>query len=217
MYSENFPHTTEDHSSCLKYFGGCTGFILIAATGLILLLCILVGLGRYLIVSDRLHEANAIVVLSGDEGRMVETAVLFNEQYANWVILTETEQPSDNSEIETPSTQAKRLDALHEGIPEESILITSVQSSSTLDEAKAVLSLMQDKNLTSCIVVTDPFHSRRTRKIFNDVFHNSGITVMVHPVSDHWYHPSTWFFSRLGWVTTIKEYTKYISYRAGIR
>jgi uncharacterized SAM-binding protein YcdF (DUF218 family) len=214
---DNLPQPGEKRFSCLKYFGSCTGFILIAVTGLILLYFLLDGLGRYLIVSDPLNEANAIVVLSGDEGRMVETAALFKEQYADLVILTETEQPSDNGEIETPSTQAKRLDALHEGIAEESILITSVQSSSTLDEAKAVLSLMQNRNLTSCIVVTDPFHSRRTRRIFYDVFRGSGITVMVHPVSDHWYHASTWFLSRLGWETTVSEYAKYIRYLAKTR
>jgi uncharacterized SAM-binding protein YcdF (DUF218 family) len=150
-------------------------------------------------------------------GRMVETASLFKDQYADWVILTETGQPSDNGEIETPSTQAKRLDALHEGIPQESILITSVKSSSTLDEAKAVLSLMKNKYMTSCIVVTDPFHSRRTRKIFSDVFRGSGITVMVHPVTDNWYHARTWFLSWQGWDTTVREYAKYIGYLAGIR
>jgi uncharacterized SAM-binding protein YcdF (DUF218 family) len=202
----------------VKFFGGCTGLVLIASAGLVLLYFLLVAMGSYLVVSDRLKEANAIVVLSGDTGgRMVETASLFKDQYAEEVILTETDQPSDNGEIETPSTQAKRLDAQHEGIPEGSILVTSVKSSSTIDEAKAVLSLMQNKNMTSCIVVTDPFHSRRTRTIFNDVFHGSGITVMVHPVSNSWYHASTWFLSRQGWVTTISEYAKYVSYQAGIK
>ena len=217
MQPENLPQPGKKHFSCVKIFGGYTSLILIAVAVLILLYLLLVGMGSYLIVSDPLQPANTIVVLSGDMSRMVETASLFKDQYADWVILTETGQPSDNSEIETPSTQAKRLDALHEGIPEESILITSVKSSSTLDEAKAVLSLMQDKNMTSCIVVTDPFHSRRTRKVFNDVFHGSGITVMVHPVSNHWYHARTWFLSWEGWDTTLREYAKYISYLAGIR
>lgn len=217
MQPEDLPQPGEKRTFCVNSIGGCTGLILIAVAGLVLLYFILVGLGSYLVVSDPLQPANAIVVLSGDMGRMVETASLFNDQYADWVILTETGQPSDNGEIETPSTQAKRLDALHEGIPEESILITSVKSSSTLDEAKAVLSLMQGKYLTSCIVVTDPFHSRRTHKIFNDVFRGSGITVMVHPVTDHWYHARTWFLSWRGWVTTVREYAKYISYLAGIR
>jgi uncharacterized SAM-binding protein YcdF (DUF218 family) len=214
MYPENLPSSGEKHPSCVKFFGGCTGLILIAAAGLVLLYFGLVALGGYLIISDPLQPAKAIVVLSGDMGRMTETAALFKEQYADWVILTETDQPSDNGEIETPSTQAKRLDALSAGIHEESILITKVQSSSTLDEARAVLNLMQEKNLSSCIVVTDPFHSLRTRTIFNDVFRGSGITVMVHPVSDHWYHSRTWFLSRQGWDTTIREYIKYFGYLA---
>jgi uncharacterized SAM-binding protein YcdF (DUF218 family) len=216
MQSENFPPSGEKPTSCVKFFGGCTGLILIAAAGLVLLYFGLVGLGAYLVVSDPLQPAKAIVVLSGDMGgRMVETAALFKEEYAEAVILTETDQPSDNGEMETPSTQAKRLDALAEGIPEDAILITPVQSSSTLDEAKAVLSLMQEKNLSSCIVVTDPFHSHRTQVIFHDVFNGSGIMVMVHPVSDHWYRSRTWFLSRQGWDTTLREYVKYFGYLAG--
>ena len=218
MQPENLPQEGKKPFSCSKTLGGCTGLALIAAAGLVLLYFGLVGLGSYLIVSDRLVQANTLVVLSGDTGgRMVETAALYKKQYAESVILTETGQPSDNGEIETPSTQAKRLDALHEGIDEGSILITPVQSSSTLDEAKAVLNLMQAKNMTSCIVVTDPFHSRRTRKIFGDVFHGSGITVMVHPVSNDWYHANTWFLSWQGWTTTIREYAKYILYLATSR
>jgi uncharacterized SAM-binding protein YcdF (DUF218 family) len=219
MQSENLPEAGPGtNPSCMKFFGGCTGLTLAGMVSLALVYVLLVAIGHYLVVSDPLHDAKAIVVLSGDSGgRMVETASLFKEHLADWVILTETDQPSNNGEIETPSTQAKRLDALNEGIPGDSILFTSVQSTSTVDEAKAVLSLMHDKDLTSCIVVTDPFHSRRTRKIFNDVFKGSGITVMVHPVSGHWYHASTWFLSRLGWNTTILEYSKYIGYLLGIR
>jgi uncharacterized SAM-binding protein YcdF (DUF218 family) len=202
----------------MKFFGGCTGLFVAGLVGLVLFFALLVGMGRYLVVSDPLHEANAIVVLSGDSGgRMVETASLFKEQIAQVVILTQTGQPSDNGEIETPSNQAKRLDALDQGIPSDALLFTTVQSSSTVDEANAVLSLMNDKNMTSCIIVTDPFHSRRTRTVFNDVFKGSGIKVMVHPVSGHWYQASTWFLSRQGWTTTLLEYAKYFSYLAGIK
>jgi len=215
MVSQNVPQVEPEakQSSCLKYFGGCSGLGLIGVIALVLFYIVLVGLGKYLIVSDPLKPASTLVVLSGDSGgRMVETASLYNKQFAEVVILTETGSPSDNGEIETPSTQAKRLDALHEGIPEESILITPSQSTSTQDEAKAVLSLMQAKNMTSCIVVTDSFHSRRTRAIFTDYFRGSGITVMVHPVSNDGYHASTWFLSLQGWKTTVSEYIKYIGF-----
>ena len=219
MQPENLPETgTPSRGSCTKFFGGCTGLIVAGLVGLVLLYAVLVGMGHYLVVSDPLHEANAIVVLSGDSGgRMIETASLFKDQLAQVVILTLTDQPSDNGEIEVPSNQAKRLDALDQGIPSDALLFTTVKSSSTVDEAKAVLSLMNDKNFTSCIIVTDPFHSRRTRTVFNDVFKGSGIKVMVHPVSNHWYHASTWFLSRQGWNTTLLEYAKYFSYLAGIK
>jgi uncharacterized SAM-binding protein YcdF (DUF218 family) len=218
MQSQDPQQQEKVQKPCLRHFRGCTSLIVIAALiGLVGIYFLLRWMGSYLIVADPLHKADAIVVLSGDMGRIDETARLYKDQLAEWLIITETGQPSDNGEEETTSTKAKRLDALKEGIPEEAILTTAVESSSTLDEAHAVLSLMQEKMWTSCIVVTDPYHSRRTRKIFNDVFKGSGIQVMLRPVNNYWYRSSTWFYTAQGWETTIREYIKYFAYLMGVR
>ena len=57
--------------------------------GLALFILILIGLGTYLIVSDKVTPAAAIVVLSGGElDRIPQTARLFKKGYGSTVILT---------------------------------------------------------------------------------------------------------------------------------
>jgi uncharacterized SAM-binding protein YcdF (DUF218 family) len=196
-----------------KMIGGSAGCILFLCLGLIGLYFVLNRIGGFLIVADPLENTDSMVVLSGDMARMTETATLFRDNFARVLILTETDQPYTGSDApETNSTQAKRLMAQQEGIPSDAILVTRSESNSTLDEARAVLALLQERGFSSCIVVTDPFHSRRTRMIFNDVFNESGIKVIVRPVRDHWYNSATWWLSKKGWQTTTSEYVKYIAY-----
>jgi uncharacterized SAM-binding protein YcdF (DUF218 family) len=203
--------------SCLQWLGGMAGLLFALLLGSIILYAFLFGLGAYLIVADPLKPSSALVILSGDLGRMEETARLYKDDFGRWLIITETSQPSLNPEYETKTTMVKRLEAIREGIPEDSILITKGKSSSTLDEANAVKSLLEGKNMTSAIIVTDPFHSRRTRTIFRDVLNGSGIDIIIRPVRNHWYRSDSWFYSKLGWITTVQEYGKYFAYLAGIR
>jgi uncharacterized SAM-binding protein YcdF (DUF218 family) len=202
----------------LKIIGGSSGCFILFCFGLICLYFSLYGLGGFLIVADPLQSADAMVVLSGDMERMSETATLFKDNFARVLILTETDQPFTGSDApETNSTLAKRLQAQQEGIPADAILVTRAKSNSTLDEARVVLALLQEKGFSSCIVVTDPFHSRRTRMIFQDVFGGSGIKVIIRPVRDHWYRSSSWWLSQKGWQATTSEYLKYVAYLLGIK
>jgi uncharacterized SAM-binding protein YcdF (DUF218 family) len=66
------------------------------------------------------------------------------------------------------------------------------------------------------IVVTDPFHTQRTRMIFREVFDGSGRSVRVHPVPGHWYRSGTWFLSVAGWGNTLREYAKMTGYMLGL-
>jgi uncharacterized SAM-binding protein YcdF (DUF218 family) len=201
-----------------KIIGGSSGCFILFCFGLICLYFSLYGLGGFLIVADPLQSADAMVILSGDMERMSETATLFKDNFARVLILTETDQPFTGSDApETNSTLAKRLQAQQEGIPADAILVTRVKSNSTLDEARVVLALLQEKGFSSCIVVTDPFHSRRTRMIFHDVFDGSGIKVIIRPVRDHWYRSSSWWLSQKGWQATASEYLKYVAYLLGIK
>jgi uncharacterized SAM-binding protein YcdF (DUF218 family) len=171
--------------------------------------------GSFLVVSDRLEKADTAVVLSGgDIGRVTEAARLVNEGLARYLILTDTDEVTTSGRRATDYlySEATKL-----GIAVPQIAITGYTVTSTTGEAAAVRQLMTDRGWISCIVVTDPFHSRRTRLIFRTAFQGSSLEVRVKATPDHWYRPGSWFFSQRGWAATISEYIRLIGYWSGVR
>ena len=178
---------------------------------------ILTAIGGILIIADPLKKADAVVVLSGgsDLSRMQEAARLYKDKYADMFILTETGQELRN--FNESASFYFQLQAMDMGVPSGAILITEQHASSTYEEAKAVRKLLEQRQFKSCIVVTDPFHTFRTRLIFREVFQDSGITVRVRPVRGHWYRSTTWWTTAEGRETTIQEYIKIFGYFLGVK
>jgi uncharacterized SAM-binding protein YcdF (DUF218 family) len=138
---------------------------------------------------------------------------LINDHYGQWLILTEPGETAAGGEM---GSRFFRTVAIEQGLSEHAIMVTDGVQGSTHDEAAAVLQLMQKHQMNSVIVVTDPYHTMRTRIIFRDMFHDSGLTVRVHPIKTHWYRSGTWFLSADGWANTAREYIKLIGYWLGI-
>jgi uncharacterized SAM-binding protein YcdF (DUF218 family) len=192
--------------------GGCslTSCLLALLVTLSLGYLVLRGLGALLIVGDPLKKADAVVALGGGgEWRVIEAVRLIHERYASWLILTE---PGEVKPGEGSGSQYFRTTAVENGLSPFAIQITDGVQHSTHDEALAVLRLMEQNNYKSVIVVTDPFHTMRSRLIFRDVFKGSGRTIRIHPVPNHWYRSGTWFLSEQGWEQTFLEYIKLTGY-----
>jgi uncharacterized SAM-binding protein YcdF (DUF218 family) len=169
------------------------------------------AMGGVLVVADPLEKVDAIVMLSGGgEERINETIRLYQEEYAQTIILTETGAILKGYNAEYSKEQ--RLIFLDAEIPSTSIWISPHHAASTRDEAKDVRALVNNKDVYSLIVVTDPYHTLRTRMIWNEVFANSGIKIIVRPARESWYKSSTWWLSAEGWRNTLNEYVKIASY-----
>ncbi len=198
---------------------GCTsvtkiGVILVAIP--LVVLSVLILAGWFLVVSDPVKESDAIVLLSGgDHVRLNEALRLYRERKAVYFVLTETGESVSMSD--KSATRFMRLELIEKGVASDSILITRGVSTSTSDEARRVKEIMGIYDLQSCIVVTDPYHTFRTRLIFRNVFRTSGMTIRVHPARGHWYHATTWFFSYQGWRMTVQEYIKLFAYLIGLK
>ena len=178
---------------------------------------ILRGLGAYLIVTSRLEPVDAIVVLSGgDETRIAEALRLYKEKYADTIILTNTSGVKQGGDYGPLRGSDARIQLLGNGIPGGNIFITEVKVSSTRDEALAIRDLMEKRHLHSCIIVTDPYHSRRAMTIFTDIFDKTIFHVYVDSVPESWYNSKTWFLKIDGWKYTLLEYVKLITFHFGI-
>lgn len=192
---------------------GGLGMVMLIALGSLGLLW---AIGALLIVSDPLKEADAIVLLSGgDDQRWAEAAKLYQQKIAPVIILTETDQTIGDTSTPYNLLVENNISAL--GVPKGDIFFTQTVSETTVDESHSVLAYLQDKGYQSCVIVTDPFHTFRTRLIFRDTFRGSGIQVAVHSVQGHWYRSATWFLSARGWQATISELASLFGYGVGLR
>ncbi|BBB48173.1 YdcF family protein [Pelolinea submarina] len=209
----------EKKNSCM---GGCLR-IVGSGIGLLLLIVALVAgayillraAGAYLIYADELQPADVIVVLSGGtDSRMNEALSLYKEDYAKIIVLTETGEQTEGYEY--LNSFDMRIQLINNGIPSGNIMITDLTVNTTVDEAVAIRDLMRNRQFRSAIVVTDPYHTRRSKLVFNQVFDETGIDVIMHPVRSSWYNSRTWFTSVKGWQFTLLEYAKLISMKFGV-
>jgi uncharacterized SAM-binding protein YcdF (DUF218 family) len=201
--------------SCLALFGSLTGILLLVILLPILAEVALWGLGTYLVIDDTKGKVvDAVVVLSGGTGdeRLAEAAKIYNNNYAEWIILTEASD-SDESGPDLATSVAKELLVSQYGIPDQAIIITERHVSSTWSEARVVMKLMLREGLQSCIVVTDPFHTRRSRVVFREEFLPRDLTMYVYPAGSHWYAASTWWLSPEGRDATFREYAKLFAFQ----
>lgn len=210
----------KNSNSCLR---GCIS-VFTHGLGILVLVVLIIaggylvlrGAGAYLIIADELQPAQAIVMLSGgDESRMQEALSLYDENYGDVIILTETGRTLENSG--SLYSNDIRIQLLNNGIPSGNILVTDMQVGSTLDEAYAVKELLTNRQITSAIIVTDSYHMRRMVLIFRSVFGESDINLIFRPVRGSWFTSRTWFLSVDGWKFTIIEYLKLFGYYFGFK
>lgn len=175
---------------------------------------VLRGMGALLVTADPLEPADAAVILSGgDNTRIDEAARLYQEQWMDFVILTET--GVSVPEWNTDYTNLIRFTAIQKGIPASALLVSEQHVNSTSDEARATLKLMNQRGFHTLIVITDPYHTFRTRLIFQEIFPMESVRVIVHPVRNHWYQSNGWWLSIDGWKVTLLEYIKLSAYLLG--
>ncbi|MDX9864484.1 MAG: YdcF family protein [Anaerolineaceae bacterium] len=206
-------------SGCLGPVADFVGKSLAVVLGLVIIVLsmqiIFWMMGGLLIVQDPLEPADAIVALSGGNDRIDEAARLYQEKYGRTVILTETGEFLPEWNVNYSSLLI--AEAVRLGIPAGAITVTEGAATSTMDEANHVRDLMANRGLKSCIVVTDPFHTLRTRLIFREVFADSGMSVAIKPVTGHWYKSRSWWLTSEGRSATFLEYVKLFGYFLGIK
>jgi len=164
----------------------------------------LVAVGALLIVSDPIEPVDAVVVLSGGTGDRLALAIEMHEKgLAPNLVITDTDRSSN---------ALLRSEAIDGGFKRESVYITDLPVESTYDEALAVRDFALGKGWDSLMIVTDPYHSFRTRFIFRREFGDSGIGIFVRPVVGHWFKSTTWFYRQAGWQFVFLEIAKFFNY-----
>lgn len=204
---ENGQRPTRGNGCRKTVFGGCSCTAL--GLGALILLPILayvslIVIGAGLIVSDPVERVDAVVVLSGGVGDRLALAVeMHADGFAPNLVITDTASGPNNRLVR---------EAMEGGFDRERIFVTDLQVDSTYDEALAVRDLALTRNWDQLMVVTDPYHTFRTRLIFQRELQGSGIEILVRPVSGHWFRSNTWFIQEEGWQVVLLEIGKLVNY-----
>lgn len=150
-------------------------------------------------------------MLSGnDESRVREAAELYHQRISYNIILSKTSQTF--GEYEQPYTMLQEEMLRDLDIPGGAVYIAEVTAKNTGQEASGIKKRMYDLGYYSVMVVTDAWHTRRVKMIFEQSFRNTGFKVLVHPVPDYGYNKYLWWLTPDGWSKTVSEYVRILGY-----
>lgn len=173
---------------------------------------ILGRVGAWLHQEDGAHPADVIVVMGGQSGyRVAKGADLYREGLAPRVIVTGPDP--EPAHFEVPSWQEWLVLLTRAGVPRDSVSVLH-PSESTYDDATLLRDHLLERGLGSALVVTDPYHTRRSRWMIGRAFRGTGLEAHVVSSGARYFAPDRWWKDerQLFWV--FSEYVKYAYYVA---
>ena len=179
---------------------------------------------RVLIVHAPVEKADAIVVLSGSASyteRVDEAQRLYRAGGAPLIFLTDDGGQAGWNEAEERNPyffELAKWRLIEQGVPESSINVLAPPVGGTMGEAQAVIDAALRNEMTSLVIVTSPYHTRRAFWSYEHVISQSDqrLTFGIVPAknwieSPRWY---AWWLTPSGWRTIPTEYIKIVYYWA---
>jgi len=124
-------------------------------------------LARFLLVDEDLKQSDVIVALGGGSERAVYAAELYQGGWAPGIIMTGCGS-SANKMAQLASGK---------GVDPGDIFIES-KAESTYENAVYSREIILMEGCRSAIIVTSPYHTRRTKLIFDRVFKDTGVKLL---------------------------------------
>ena len=193
----------------------------IALAIVLLQLAMFFTLEKVLMIDEQLAKAEYAVVLDGDNTRLLRAKELFDQKLVNSILIsdgepvhpTEIDRITESLGYRAPDrTQIKReiLEAL--GVPNDRIAVFGQASLNTRDEARGLKAYLGNK-ATRVILVTNPYHSRRAKAVFETLLPNVEFTVTC---LGGCVAPEGWRSSPSLVATYVLEFVKTIYFRLGL-
>ena len=124
-------------------------------------------LAKFLVVDETIEPADVLIVLGGNTERELYAAELYKQGLAPKIIMTSCGR----------FAQQMAARAIKAGVDDKAIIIEN-KSGSTYDNARYSKDLVLEHNFKSAIVVSSPYHMRRSKLVFERVFKHSGIKLI---------------------------------------
>lgn len=124
-------------------------------------------LAGFLSVNDPLRKADVVVALAGGSERAPYAAELYLKGLAPRVIMTGCGS----------SAKQMAIAAVVRGVNPGDIIIEG-KAESTYENALYTREIIVAANFRSAIIVTSPYHARRTKLVFDRLFRNTGVKLL---------------------------------------
>ena len=173
---------------------------------------ILQAVGDFLVISDPLQKADAVIAIGGNGPERVATAMkLLRDGYGEWLIVSGGPYARGLN-----SGHIMRDQALAAGMPAARLLVDD-QAESTTDNARGSARLMEGRRLASAVLLTSPYHTRRAGMIFGREFRQRRLSVRVIAVDDGHFRVEQWWTREFERRLVVREYGKLVLFLGGIR
>ena len=173
---------------------------------------ILVAVGDFLVVRDKLEPADIIHVIAGEDHRTDYAIKLFHQGYAKQLFFTGGWCSLHN---ENHGDRAKRR-AVEHGIPLEAVAMDDFTVTSTYSEVMRLKEFIKGSKvpLHSVIAVSDSYHMRRARWTYHQVLGDEVRVQMASVPFDLSPYKHNWWTDRASRDFVKEEYLKIIYYHA---
>ena len=150
-------------------------FALVAA--LVSVVFLLANTADWLVVDNDPVKSDIGVVLGGGGGSRLRRAIdIYDKGFVDSLLLVDLKKQSWNH---ITSHLCPDCD-----LTEKEVTIID-GSTTTVTDARLSLDYCRNHAVTSVLIITDPYHTRRTALLFSRIFHNSGITTRVLSSGDY--------------------------------
>jgi len=168
-----------------------------------LIIAALVGSAYYLSPQDKLTKADTIIVVSGGQTRVrAERGIeLYNQGYAPKIIFSGASLDNGPS-----NAREMRQQALRSGVPDGAILVDEA-ARTTFQNATNTRPLVTSLDAKAIILVTSPYHQRRTAMTFEHVFGQDYRFINESSYDSRW-SKAAWWASPFGVYITVSELVK---------
>jgi len=175
---------------------------------------ILRGFGNYLDDSDKPYPAQRIFVLGGgafDRGH--EAARLWYKGFAPRIICTGEYISGTVKSLGLQYTEAQLSQMRIWSFSIDSAFVEAIDvGTSTMEESDFILDYCLIHKLNKVIVVSDKFHTRRIKNVFEEKFEDAEIEVIYAGAPSSRYKESEWWREEAGLIMVNNEYLKLVYY-----
>jgi uncharacterized SAM-binding protein YcdF (DUF218 family) len=194
----------------------CFGCLIVAFIAVVLLSSglsskvFLRAAGNWLDIGVRPQKADAVVLLNaGYNTRPFVAAALVHGGWAEKILLnTVALHPVQAAGAVPASHEIARSVLEYGGVSPDRVVLLQSSARTTFDEAKGVAAYLDSHPAKRLLLVTEGFHTRRSRWIFQRVLSGRNVEVLAISAPPEEIDAANWWRSKAGFLFVVSEYLK---------